>query len=66
MRKKTVFIILALWGTFMTIAKADNVTIPDITLPAGGTATMSIELNNTEKDYLHFSSTSHFLRVSAS
>lgn len=54
MRKKTVFIILALWGTFMTIAKADNVTIPDITLPAGGTATMSIELNNTEKDYSAF------------
>ena len=38
----------------MTIAKADNVTIPDITLPAGGTATMSIELNNTEKDYSAF------------
>ncbi len=54
MRKKTVFIIIALWGTFMTIAKADNVTIPDITLPAGGTATMSIELNNTEKDYSAF------------
>ena len=54
MRKKTVFIILALWGTFMTIAKADNVSIPDITLPAGGTATMSIELNNIEKDYSAF------------
>lgn len=38
----------------MTIAKADNVTIPDVTLPAGGTATMSIELNNTEKDYSAF------------
>lgn len=38
----------------MTIAKADDATIPDITLPAGGTATMSIELNNTEKDYSAF------------
>lgn len=54
MRKKTVFIILALWGAFTTMAKADNVTIPDITLLAGGTATMSIELNNTEKDYSAF------------
>lgn len=54
MRKKTVFIMLALWGAFATIAKADNVTIPDITLLAGGTATMSIELNNTEKDYSAF------------
>lgn len=54
MRKKTIFIILALWGAFTTIAKADDVTIPDITLPAGGTATMSIELNNTEKEYSAF------------
>ncbi|MBR5728958.1 MAG: hypothetical protein IKX61_01945 [Prevotella sp.] len=54
MRKKTVFMVLALWGAFTTIAKADNVTIPDITLLAGGTATMSIELNNTEKDYSAF------------
>lgn len=54
MRKKTVLLFLALWGAFTTIAKADNVTIPDITLLAGGTATMSIELNNTEKEYSAF------------